>query len=126
SSNTEVHLRHFLVSHALINKVELVKAVELQEQTGMLLGKILVTTGGIHEDALHRLLLLKAEESIYDVFSWSEGEFRFLDETLPEGSMVPMRLDVTAIVLEGVQRVDEWRRIRKLIPNADAIPVAIR
>jgi hypothetical protein len=126
SSNPEEHLGHFLVSHGLINEVELVKAVELQEQTGMLLGKILVTTGAIDEEALHRLLLLKAEESIYDVFSWGEGEFRFLDETLPEGTMVPMSLDVTAIVLEGVQRVDEWRRIRKLIPNADAIPVAIR
>jgi hypothetical protein len=126
STNPEEHLGHFLVSHALINEVELVKAVELQEQTGMLLGKILVTTGAIGEEDLHRLLQLKAEESIYDVFSWSEGEFRFLDESLPEGAMVPMSLDVTAIVLEGVQRVDEWRRIRKLIPNADAIPVAIR
>jgi len=39
--------------------------------------------------------------------------------------MVPMDLDVTAIVLEGVQRVDEWRRIRKVIPSGEAIPVAI-
>jgi len=39
---------------------------------------------------------------------------------------VPMSLDVTVIVLEGVQRVEEWRRIRKLIPNADTILVAVR
>jgi hypothetical protein len=39
--------------------------------------------------------------------------------------MVPMRLDVTAIVMEGVQRVDEWRRIRKLIPDERVIPVGI-
>jgi Domain of unknown function (DUF4388) len=124
SNNPEEYLGHFLVSHGLINELELAKAIELQEQTGMLLGKILVTTGAIQERELHRLLRLKAEESIYDIFSWGEGEFRFLDDQLPEHTMVPMNLDVTALVLEGVQRVDEWRRIRKLMPNSDAIPVA--
>jgi tetratricopeptide (TPR) repeat protein len=125
STNPEEYLGHFLVSHGLINEMELTKAIELQEQTHMLLGKILVTTGAIEERELHRLLRLKAEESIYNVFSWGEGEFRFLDDALPESTMVPMNLDVTAIVLEGVQRVDEWRRIRKVIPSSEAIPVAV-
>jgi hypothetical protein len=125
STNPEEYLGHFLVSHGLINELELTKAIELQEQTHMLLGKILVTTGAIEEKALHRLLRLKAEESIYNIFSWGEGEFRFLDDSLPEGALVPMNLDVTAIVLEGVQRVDEWRRIRKVIPTSEAIPVAV-
>jgi hypothetical protein len=125
STSPEEYLGHFLVSHGLINELELTKAIELQEQTHMLLGKILVTTGAIEEKALHRLLRLKAEESIYNIFSWGEGEFRFLDDSLPESALVPMNLDVTAIVLEGVQRVDEWRRIRKVIPSSEAIPVAI-
>jgi tetratricopeptide (TPR) repeat protein len=125
STNPEEYLGHFLVSHGLITEIELAKAIELQEQTHMLLGKILVTTGAIEEKELHRLLRLKAEESIYNVFSWGEGEFRFLDDVLPESALVPMNLDVTAIVLEGVQRVDEWRRIRKVIPTGEAIPVAM-
>jgi Domain of unknown function (DUF4388) len=125
SNNPEEYLGHFLVSHGLITELELAKAIELQEQSGMLLGKILVTTGSIQERDLHRLLRLKAEESIYDIFSWGEGEFRFLDAVLPESMMVPMNLDVTSLVLEGVQRIDEWRRIRKVIPNTEAIPVAM-
>jgi tetratricopeptide (TPR) repeat protein len=125
STNPEEYLGHFLVSHGLINELELTKAIELQEQTHMLLGKILVTTGAIEERDLHRLLRLKAEESIYNIFSWGEGEFRFLDDILPESTMVPMNLDITAIVLEGVQRVDEWRRIRKVIPTSEAIPVSM-
>jgi len=125
STNPEEYLGHFLVSHGLINELELTKAIELQEQTHMLLGKILVTTGAIEEKDLHRLLRLKAEESIYNIFSWGEGEFRFLDDVLPESMMVPMNLDITAIVLEGVQRVDEWRRIRKVIPTSEAIPVTV-
>ena len=126
SSKSEEHLGHFLVSHGLISELELGKAIELQEKTRTLLGKILVTTGALRENDLHRMLRLKAEESIYDVFAWTEADFRFLDDVLPESAMVPMSLDVTAIVMEGVQRVDEWRRIRQLIPTEEAIPVSVR
>jgi tetratricopeptide (TPR) repeat protein len=125
SNQPEEYLGHFLVSHGLINEKQLARAIEIQEKTKILLGKILVGANAIAETDLHRMLRLKAEESIYAVFNWEEGDFKFLDNQLPEGEMVPMRLDVTAIVLEGAQRVDEWGRIRELIPNSDAIPVSV-
>ncbi|HEX5716224.1 MAG TPA: DUF4388 domain-containing protein [Thermoanaerobaculia bacterium] len=126
STRPEEYLGHFLVSHGLISETALAKAMELQEATGMLLGKILVTKEILKEVDLHQMLKLKSEESIYDIFSWPEGEFRFLDDVLPAANaMVPMVLDVTAILMEGVQRVDEFRRIRQLVPTQDAIPVQI-
>ncbi|HWM91505.1 MAG TPA: DUF4388 domain-containing protein [Thermoanaerobaculia bacterium] len=126
STRHEEYLGHFLVSHGLISESALAKAMELQEATGMLLGKILVTKEILKESDLHKMLKLKSEESIYDIFSWPEGEFRFLDDVLPQASsMIPMVLDVTSILMEGVQRVDEFRRIRQLIPTQDAIPVQI-
>lgn len=125
SNKPEEYLGHFLVSHGLINEAQLNRAVELQEQSRTLLGMILVKNGAIAERDLARMLRLKAEESIYDIFSWDEGDFRFLDDVLPESAMVPMRMDVTGIVMEGVQRVDEWRRIRQVIPDEQMIPVAI-
>jgi hypothetical protein len=125
SNKPEEYLGHFLVSHGLIDDHQLTKAIELQEKSKMLLGMILVNHGALQEKDLHRMLRLKAEESIYDIFAWQEGDFQFLDDVLPESALVPMRLDVTAIVMEGVQRVDEWRRIRKVIPNEDLIPVSL-
>lgn len=125
STDPREYLGHFLVSHGHINEEELSKAISMQEKSGMLLGKILVTIGAISEEDLGRLLRLKAEESVYDLFAWSEGEFRFIDDEMPEGTMVPMNLDVTSIVLEGVQRVDEWTRIREVIPSSLAIPVSV-
>jgi tetratricopeptide (TPR) repeat protein len=125
SNKPEEYLGHFLMSHGLINEGQLSRAVELQEKSRMLLGMILVNNGAIAERDLARMLRLKAEESIYDIFSWAEGDFRFLDDVLPDSAMVPMRMDVTGIVMEGVQRVDEWRRIRQVIPHEQMIPVAI-
>jgi hypothetical protein len=125
SNRPEEHLGHFLVSRGLISEAQLQQAIESQEKSRMLLGMILVNNGAIAEKDLTRMLRLKAEESIYEIFAWTEGDFRFLDEVLPESAMVPMRMDVTGIVMEGVQRVDEWRRIRKAIPHEQMIPVAV-
>jgi tetratricopeptide (TPR) repeat protein len=125
SNRPEEYLGHFLVNHGLISEAQLNRAIESQQQTRMLLGMILVNNGAISEQELTRMLRIKAEESIYDVFSWPEGDFRFLDDVLPDSAMVPMRMDVTGIVMEGVQRVDEWRRIRKVIPHERMIPVAV-
>lgn len=125
STDPKEHLGHFLVSHGFINEMELSNAIEMQEKTGMLLGKILVTIGAITEEDLNRLLRLKAEESLYDIFSWQEGEFRFLDGQLPERTFIPMSLEVTGLVMEGARRLDEWNRIRSVIPSAQAIPVSM-
>jgi hypothetical protein len=125
STDPREYLGHFLVSYGFITEEELSKAVAMQEQSKMLLGKILTSIGAIAEEDLQRLLRQKAEEAVYDVFSWTEGEFRFLDGELPEHTMVPMSLEVTSIVLEGVQRIDEWERLREAIPSNKAIPVSV-
>jgi hypothetical protein len=125
STDPREYLGHFLVSYGFISEEELTKAVAMQEQSRMLLGKILTTIGAISEDDLHRLLRQKAEEAVYDVFSWPEGEFRFLDAELPEHAMIPMNLEVTAIVLEGAHRLDEWKRIRAEISTNKVIPVSV-
>lgn len=125
STDPKEHLGAFLVSHGFITEKELTQAIRMQESNKMLLGKILSTIGAISEQNVHRMLRLKAEESIYDVFSWPEGAFRFIDQQLPSSNMVPISLDVTAIVLEGMQRFDEWKRIREMIPSVDAVPVGV-
>ncbi len=125
STDPKEHLGAFLVSHGFITDAELGQAIRMQESNKMLLGKILSTIGAISEQNVHRMLRLKAEESIYDVFSWPEGDFRFLDLQLPNATMVPISIDVTGLVLEGMQRFDEWKRIRESIPSSHSIPVAI-
>lgn len=125
STDPKEYLGHFLVAHGYIDEAMLSRAVRMQEEQKTLLGKILVNLEAISENDLSQILLLKAEESIYDIFTWPEGEFRFLDGELPKMTMVPLWLDVTGLILEGVQRVDDWRRIRERIPTDHYVPVAI-
>jgi len=40
--------------------------------------------------------------------------------------MIPLDIDIAAIIMEGTRRVDEWRRIRELVPTRAMIPVIER
>src|SRR5207245_2164441 len=126
SNDPRDYLGQFLISHGFITEPELMKAMEVQQQSGILLGKILVMIYVISEPDLLRLMRIKAEEEIYDICLWSEGEFHFVDDELPAMDMIPLQVDVTGIIMEGSRRVDEWGRIREVIPNAAMVPIEAR
>ena len=107
SSDSQEHLGHFLIEEGLIDEATLARALKLQQATQILLGKVLVTLGAITEKELSQVLQQKTQETIYELFNWPEGEFRFVPDDLPEFPMVPMSLDVTNLVLEGMRRIDE-------------------
>src|SRR5258708_9749937 len=105
------------MSHGYITEQELMKAMEVQQQSGILLGKILVMIDVINETDLHRLMRLKAEEEIYDIFLWQDGEFQFVDDALPTMELIPLVVDVTGIIMVGTSPVAECQRIREITPN---------
>lgn len=124
SSNPTEYLGHFLVSHGYIDEEVLAQAMGMQEESRMLLGKILVTIGAISEPDLDAMLKLKTQETIYEIFTWQQGDFRFVDDELPEFALVPLKISLAGLVLEGVHRIDEWARIRSVIPSPRAVVVA--
>jgi hypothetical protein len=123
SNDPREYLGQFLMSHGYLTEPELTKAMEVQRQSGILLGKILVMIDVISEADLQRLMRRKAEEEIYDVFLWPEGSFAFIDDELPKNEMIPLQVDVTGIIMEGTRRLDEWSRIREVIESDDVVPV---
>ena len=126
SNDPREYLGQFLMSHGYLTEPELKKAMEVQQQSNILLGKILVMIDVIGEKDLQRLMRLKAEEEIYDIFLWNDGEFYFIDDELPQMEMIPLQVDVTGIMMEGTRRVDEWARIREVVANDSVIPVPVQ
>ena len=126
SNDPREYLGQFLMSHGYLSEPELKKAMEVQLQSGILLGKILVMIDVIGEKDLQRLMRLKAEEEIYDIFLWNDGDFYFIDDELPQMEMIPLQVDVTGIIMEGTRRVDEWARIREVVANDTVIPVPVK
>ena len=116
------HLGRFLVGFGFITEEELIRALEVQQESRILLGKILVMIGAIKEAELADLVRLKAAETIYDIFLWTEGSFAFIDGEIPQLPMVPISSDVTGIVMEGLRRYDDWQRIKTKIASMRQIP----
>jgi hypothetical protein len=123
STDPKEYLGHFLVGHGYITEAQLAEAVSRQEREKSLLGKILIDMQLLSDEQLDYMLRLKAEEGIYGLFGWEQGEFRFHDDELPSYQMVPISLDVTGIILEASRRQDEWQRIKTRIPSPLCVPV---
>jgi hypothetical protein len=119
------HLGRFLVGFGFITEEELIRALEVQQESRILLGRILVMIGAIKEDELADLVRLKAAETIYDMFLWTEGSFAFIDGEIPSLPMVPISSDVTGLVMEGLRRYDEWQRIKTRIHTMRVIPTVV-
>ncbi len=125
SDNPNEYLGQLLIAHGKITEKGLKEAIEAQEEKKMMLGKILVEEGIVKEAQMKFFIKTKIEESIYDAFTWEEGEYEFIPGEEIELEMLEVELDVNPIILEAARRVDEWARIRSIIPTRDYIPVIV-
>ncbi len=126
SENPKEYLGYYLVGWEYVAEDELDELRDMQEQHGTLLGELLVIIGRLSREKLQHILQVKTEESIYELFLWQEGDFRFLENILPARKFQPLNLPVEMIILEGVRRMDEWARCRELIPDESWIPSLVR
>lgn len=120
SNDPRESLGQFLVRERLIGEEQLFRSLLRQEAERRLLGSLLVEEGLLSEDDLRRVMTTKAEETIYELFLWPEGAFDFDENSLPDELPFPIDLDVQTAIFEGARRVDEWLRIREVIPTPKA------
>lgn len=79
-------------------------------------GRIYFSAGKI-TDA--QLSMLRGEDALFSLFLWQAGTFRFV-----EGVPAPMRtINQTneSLLMEGVQRIDDWESILKHVPTLQMI-----
>jgi hypothetical protein len=120
STDPRDQLGQFLVREELLTEQDLFAALLQQEAEGKMLGAVLVESGRVSPEDLQRVLRLKAEETVYDLFQWREGRFEFKEGGPPSNMPVLIGLDVTVLVFEGARRLDEMSRIRDVIPSSRA------
>ena len=117
SNDPRESLGQFLIRLNLVTEEQLFKALLDQEERNDLLGSILLADGLLTEDDLKRALKVKAEETLYDLFLWPAGQFEFREGELPVDIRITYETPVTPVILEGVRRVDERKRIEAVFPS---------
>ena len=125
SDDPKEFLGYYLVGWNFLGEEELQELLDMQDRHGALLGELLVIVGRLSREELAEVLRIKTEASIYDMFLWSEGDFRFLEAILPTKKFDPLDISVENLILEGVRRLDEWERSREFIGGNDWIPCVV-
>lgn len=112
---------HHLVSRGKIGEATLRDALARQETDRRPLGEILVSMSALTREEMRRHLEQKTEESIFGLFEWSDGEFRFADGEIDETNLVAVDLRIEDVLLRGAQRYDEFRKIREVFGDPGVV-----
>src|SRR3989442_382803 len=120
--NRRDRLGDILVKHQKIRSDQLDAAIHRQsKERDKKLGEILVGMGVISQEDLERYMRVQIEESVYYLFTWTQGTFNFESEVRPERQDFLVNINPESLLLEGARRVDEWSLIEKKIPSFDLI-----
>jgi uncharacterized protein DUF4388 len=121
SNDPREYLGQVLLHYGKVDEVQLQIARELQRSSGAKLGEVLVEQGFLTEDDVLETLKTRTLDAIYDLFVWTDGDFEFFDdEPLPE-ELVPIEVEPTNLIMEGIYRIDELARYRTLVPSDRSI-----
>jgi outer membrane protein assembly factor BamB len=114
------------LARGLALKSQLEAAVE-QKPGGESLCSHLVALGHLTDAQLAAAVKKQIEEEIFDLFSWDKANFEFNDGPPLDGmfddqlKLKPPVLPISHLIMEAARRVDEWERLKTLIPSLKEI-----
>jgi len=110
-------LGDLLKDNGMISQQVLNECLALSRKNKQGLGKTLVQQGHISLENLNAFLLKQAENTIYNVFLWTQGEFEYRDQELNLKGVVGNKLNIMNLLLEASRRIDEIEIFKKQIPS---------
>jgi hypothetical protein len=113
-------LGQVLLHYGKIEEAQLQTAMEIHRQSGGKLGIVLSERGFVSQDDVIEVLRTRTLEIIYDLFLWEEAEFEFFDHEPVPADLIRIQVNVTSVVMDGIYRIDEWARYRRVIPSERA------
>ncbi|MBI2931061.1 MAG: response regulator [Planctomycetes bacterium] len=119
-------LGEILIRTKKITRPQLDQYLEEQKRTGKKLGEIVGKLGLVSKKDIDRALREQVEEEIYDLFTWTDACFEFVEGAPSVKSDSPFSeaiLDAnpTTIMLEAARRADEIQQIMKVIRSEKMI-----
>ncbi|HET9478031.1 MAG TPA: DUF4388 domain-containing protein [Pyrinomonadaceae bacterium] len=121
SNDPREYLGQVLLHYGKVDDNQLKAAREAQRTSGAKLGEVLVAQGSLTEAEVLDILKTRTLDAIYDLFMWTEGDFEFYDEDPLPDDLLPIEVEPTNVIMEGIYRIDELARYRTLVPSDRAI-----
>ena len=104
--------------------LERARALQVERADGKRLGELLVEAGCLTWRELERQVRLQIETVVFELMSWQEGFFSFVEGgTSDPATEAVARISTESLLMEGARRIDEWARIAHKIPHLGVVPV---
>jgi DNA-binding MarR family transcriptional regulator len=81
------------------------------------LGMLLINAGHVTQKDIVNSIRNDVLETVYGLFTWSDGMFHFEPNQLPSDDAITVPIDLENIILEGSRRVKEWERLQDELPD---------
>lgn len=114
-------LGEMLVKAGKISIEQYDRSVELLKTTGKRQGAILVELGYITPKDLFWGVKYQVKEIIYSLFQLEDGTYEFDENTVPSDEVITLKIGMGNLIYEGVKRINNLTRIRKEMPEPDAV-----
>ena len=107
----------------LITSERLKKLLGKEKLLGWTLGHVIFANEELTKERIQQALRLQVEEEILDLFVWDKAMFSFEEGRPGRAALsnplakLPIRADVTALLLEAARRSDELLQIRQTLPD---------
>ena len=121
SNDPREYLGQVLLHYGKVDENQLQAAREIQRKSGARLGEVLVQQGYLSEQEVLDILKTRTLDAIYDLFVWNEGDFEFYDDEPLPADLIVIEVEPTAVIMEGIYRLDELARYRTLVPSDRSI-----
>ena len=118
----EMRVGHVLVKQEIISEEMLQRALSIQKRTGQKVGEILSAMGLIDDETIPEALRTQAIQIVLSLFTWKKGEYNFKVMEFIEDELKTLKpMSADNLIMEGVQMLDEWPLIKKVIPAEDYV-----
>lgn len=111
-----------LIELELITEEQRQRALEIQRETHLALGRILVVLNAIDEETLLAVMRRKAEEEIEATLLWGDARYAFVEGDIPTLQLVPLRIDVIELLAPAIHLTDDDVPGLEIPPPPPAVP----
>jgi hypothetical protein len=83
------------------------------------LGHMLIQRGHITQSDIIQSVRQNILDTVYKIFTWAEGVFRFDANSLPSPGHITIPIDLESVIMEGSRRLKEWEILQEELPDLD-------
>ncbi|GAB4411248.1 MAG: DUF4388 domain-containing protein [Anaerolineae bacterium] len=127
ATNTqEGHLAAMLLKTGKLTREQ---AEAINSQTGnssdRVMGKYLMDARMVSRDDIVQGVKDYMLEIVYDLFTWTDGDFFFEQDALPANDRITVPLNLDNVILEGSRRIEQFEKLQDELPDLGMIALKI-